>query len=561
MRDNGGVNRTLLAVTLPLLLALGCGGEQSGPRGASSGRILDDSIPQDGGTVLRRLESDVTTLNPILAKNTYDRRVTNFLFSPLLNLDADLLPVAGLAESWDISPDGRRYTFHLNPKAMFSDHVPVRASDVLFSLRKIVDPHVEAPQLAGSFEQLDLPNCTAPDPHTVVLAFKEALASQLIQFNNVPVLPQHIYDRPDFDTAFTSTAVGSGPYRLVRRVPGKEVLMVRRDDYWTIKPHIKNVLWKVVVDHQTAWNAVKRGELDESIITADVFARESTRPEVQRTIDFRRFYTLSYNYIAWNTRDPMVADPRVRRALAMCIDLKSMISNIYHGTARAMSGPFTPDQWAFNPAVPVIEYDPAGAKRALASAGWLDSDGDGVLDHAGKPLAFEMLFTIGNPVSLEFAQMLQSALKDVGVKMTVTQMDPAIFFQRVLAGNYQSAYLNWELDPDPDPFAILHSSQMPPHGQNFVFYSNPEADSLIDEGRRTFDQSKRIAIYQRLHEILANDQPYTTTVQGSQKYAIRKRVRNARESRGWGLFLWYPGEFDWWLAPEQPQRASAMMEP
>jgi peptide/nickel transport system substrate-binding protein len=547
------VKRTLVASCVALSFLLACGGEK--PRQTEIAP-LDDSVPRDGGTIIRHLESDVTSLNPVMAANTFDRRVTNFLFSPLLNLDANLRPIAGLADSWEVTPDGKRYTFHLNPNATFSDHTPVRASDVLFTVRKIADPSTEAVQLAGSFEQLDLPNCKAVDDKTVILAFKDELASQLIQFNNLPVLPEKIYNRPDFKTAFTATAVGSGPYRLVRRTPGKEILMERREDYWSTKPHIKNVLWKVVVDQQTAFSAVKRGDLDEAIITSDMWARESSRPELLKSINFSRYYTLNYNFIGWNNRDPLFADRRIRHALAMCVDLRSTINNLYRGTARAMSGPFTPDQWSYNPAVPVIEFDPPGARRVLASAGWLDTDGDGILDHDKKPFTFDLDVTAGSPVTMQFAQLFQAGLKEAGVNMNIVVLDPAVFFQKVFAGNYQAAYLSWELDPDPDPFALFHSSQIPPHGQNFVFYSNPEADRLIEEGRRTLDQSKRVPIYQRLHQLLADDQPYTWTIQVSVKYAVRKRVRNVKSSKGWGMFLWYPGEFDWWLADENARLPS-----
>ncbi|MEO8035612.1 MAG: ABC transporter substrate-binding protein [Acidobacteriota bacterium] len=545
------MNRTVVVVGAAILLSLSCTGEKPRPAEAS---VVDDSVPRDGGTILRRLESDVTTLNPVMAGSTYDRRVANFLFAPLLNLDASLRPIAGVADTWEVSPDGKSYTFHLNPKATFSDRSPVRASDVLFTLKKIADPATEAAQLAGSFEQIDLPNCVVKDDHTLVLAFKGALASQLIQFNNLPILPERVYNRPDFKTAFTDTAVGSGPYRLVRRIPGKEILMERREDYWSTKPHIKSVLWKVVVDSQTALSAVKRGDLDETMITSDMWARESVRPELQRTLDFRRSYTLNYNFVGWNTRDPLFTDKRVRHALAMCVDLRAIINNLYRGTARAMSGPFTPDQWAYNPAVPVIEFDPPGARRLLASMGWLDSDGDGILDHDKKPFAFDMVVTAGTPVTLEFAQLYQAGLKEAGVKMNIVVIDPSVFFQRVFSGNYQAVYMSWELDPDPDPFSLFHSSQIPPHGQNLVYYSNPEADRLLEEGRRTLDVSKRIPIYQRLHQLLADDQPYTTTVQVSVKYAVRKRVRNVRDSKGWGILLWYPGEFDWWLAEDGRQR-------
>jgi peptide/nickel transport system substrate-binding protein len=544
------VNRIRSAFALCLLLLAACSKEQPiQPQAA----VEDDSTPVDGGTVIRRLQNDVNTLNPILIESRYDHAVAAYLFTPLLQLDANLLPTTAgsLTDKYEISSDGKLYTFHLNPKATFSDGTPVRASDAVFTINKIVDPKSESAQFAGWFEQLDAAGTRALDDHTLVVAFKQAVAPQTVAFNGVRVIPERVYSQGDFKSAFSMTAVGPGPYRLVRRVPGKEILLERRADYWGVKPHIQNVLFKVVSSETTAWNAIKRGDIDETIIDSDTWLNQSRNPEILKTIDFRRFYMASYNYIAWSGRDPVLADKRVRRALAMCVDLQSVINGLYHGTARAMNGPFTPDQWSYNPQVPVIQYNPTEGKRILASMGWLDTDGDGILDKNQKPFSLEMIVVSGSQTSVAFAQLLQSDLKKIGVDLKISPLDGSAFLQRLLAGNFQTAYFAWDLDPDPDPNAIYHSSQFPPAGQNFVFYKSAAADALIEQGRRELNHAKRVAIYRQLHAVLADDQPYTWTVQVSAKWAISKRIKNVKESKGWGLFLWYPGELDWWIPKSQ----------
>ncbi len=534
---------------LAVLVALACTKEHRVP--PVSRTAAEEGPAEEGGTLVRRLASDVNTLNPVLTTSKYDHLVFNYLFTPMVYLDANLQCIPGLADKWDISPDGKLYTFHLNPRATFDDGTPVRATDVIFTLKRILDPQSEAAELAGMFEQADLEHTKVIDDHTVAIAFKKALAPQLSHFNNFNVLPEHVYAQGDFLKDFNSRAVGEGPYRLIRRDAGREILVERREDYWGKKPYIKDVLFKVIHDDVTAWNAVKRGDIDESQITSDVWYMESSRPDLQRYIDFRRLYYLSYTYIGWNERNPILADKRVRQALGMCVDIKSIISNLYHGTARAMNGPFVPDQWAYNPTVPIPPYDPPAAKRLLASAGWLDTDGDGILDKNKTPLKFDMFVFAGSQISTQLAQLYQAELKKIGVAMNIVTLDPPVYFERLTAGNFEAVNLTWDLDPDPDPYPLYHSSQIPPHGQNFVYYSNPEADRLIDEGRTTLDQSKRVAIYQQLHAILAEDQPYRWTLQVSVKWAINKHVHGVAESKGYGLFLWYPGEFDWWIPKNQ----------
>jgi peptide/nickel transport system substrate-binding protein len=503
--------------------------------------------PQDGGTLVRRLVADIRTFNPVRTAGGYDVYVHKYLYTPVIYLDRYLQPAPGLAKSWRVSPDGLIYRFDLNEKATFSDGSPVRAEDVLFTLRKIVDPMSEASQLAGLFEQLDLTHTRTIDNHTIEVVFRRPLANQLIHFADVRVLPERIYGKGDFKRDFNDLAVGSGPYTLVRREAGKEIVLERRKDYWRERPHIQTVVFKIIADHGTAWNALKLGQIDETIISSDNWLREHKNPNFTSTIDFRRFYRLNYNFIGWNNRNRLLSDKRIRRALAMCIPTDSIIRDLFHGTARAVNGPFTPDEYAYNPSVPQIHFDPAQATRILSETGWIDRDGDGVLDKNGKKFALEMLIIPGSAATTQFAQTVQAETKKIGVQIEIRAVDGAATMQQVRAGNFDAVYLSWELDADPDPHSLFHSSQFPPRGQNFVFYSNPEADRLIDDARRELDPSKRKDLYWRLHQLLADDQPYTWTVQVSMKWGINKRLHGVAASPGYGLFLWYPGEFNWWI--------------
>ena len=515
-----------------------------------------DGTPQEGGTLVRRIEADIVTLNPVTSTSTYDRQVVDYLFTPIVHVDQDLEPIPGLADSWEVLEGGKLYRFELNQKATFSDGTPVKASDVVFTLRKIFDPTSEALQIIGAFEYLDLARTRAIDNDTVEIGFRQPLAAQLIRFHDVMVLPEHVYSKGKFREDFNSTAVGSGPYRLVRRDPGKEIVVERREDYWREKPPLKTVVFKVIADHATAWSALRRGDIDETRLSSDIWRREQANPEYANSVDFRRFYTMSYNFIAWNLRTPRLVDRRVRQALSMCIPTQSVINDLYYGTARAMSGPFTPDSFAYNPTVPVTRYDLTGAKRLLTNAGWMDSNGDGVVDSKGKPLKIELILIAGNATTLQFGQMLQAEMKKIGVQLELTVLDFSSAIQRIMEGNYESAYFAYDLDNDPDPFNILHSSQFPPRGQNFAYYANPEIDRIIVQARSEMDRSKRKDLYWRLHEIVAADQPYTFTIQVSSKWGLHKRVRGAEVS-GYGLYRWFPGPLAWWIprdrrAPARP---------
>jgi peptide/nickel transport system substrate-binding protein len=508
-------------------------------------------LPEEGGTLYRRLGGEINTLNFVRHNTLNEKYVLEYLHDPILAWNDQHELVPALARSWEVTDGGRRFVFNLDPRATFSDGSPVRASDVVFTLQKIVDPESESAQYAGLFTGLDLSSTRALDDQTVQVVFRQPRASQIEAFN-IPVLPEHVYAEGDFrDYAFE--VVGSGPYVLEQRTPGSEIRLKRREDYWRQKPHIHEIVFRVIGEDATAWSAMKSGRLDAERISTDRWLSEKDSPAVRSLMEFHVFYELEYMFIAWNNRHPALSDPRVRRAMSTALDRRSIVESIYHGTARIISGPYTPDQRYYNTRVPPIAYDLEEASRLLDEAGWLRAGGGGTRQREGEALTIELYVSAGSTISQQIGQILQEALRQIGVSLRVTPLERATFFSNIVGGNFDAALLSWGIDSDPDQFTTFHSTQTPPAGQNFIYYRNREADRLIVEGRRELDPQKRLAIYHELHRVLAEDQPYTWIVQESKKWAVNRRVRNVQVARGIGLFLWHPGSRTWWI-PEELQR-------
>ena len=525
------------------LLPAGCTRETPAPPVKETAATTTvEAGPRQGGRLVRRLESDISTLNYLFQSTEEERQVLQYLYDPLIDFDANLEPIPGTIAKWEIEDGGKTYVLHIDPRAVFSDGKPVTSADVIFTLHKILDE--QSPQFAAWFESLDREQTKAVDEKTVRVVFTEPRVTQLNAFN-IGVLPQHVYSQGKFDRI--TAVVGNGPYVLQRRESGKSVLLARNEKYWREKPHIDSVLFRVIADDNVAWTAINRGDIHVTRVNNDTWFRQKDNPDVHQRIRFHDTYQLLWNCVPWNLKDPLFADVRVRRAMAMAYDTKTVIEQLYHGQARALSGPFTPDTWANNPEVHPVEFNLEGAAALLASAGWRDTDNDGTLDRDGKPFAFTLLIPAGSATSVSQSQVYQEALKKIGITMTISTQDGAAFFDRILKGNYQAAMLAWTNDPDPDPYSLFHSSQFPPTGLNVVQYANAEVDRLLERGRTTFDRAARTEIYHQLHEILAAEQPYLFMVQVGLKWAVDARVQNVRAGKGVGLFLWHPGPYDWWL--------------
>jgi len=499
--------------------------------------------PRDGGRVAVRLEGAVNTLNYLLHTTEDERLVLSFLYDPLIAFDQNLSPIPATATRWEVQDGGRTYVLHLDPKATFSDGKPVRAADVVFTLNKIID--ADSVQFGAAFETLDREQTKAIDDRTVRVAFKEARAGQLLAFN-IGVLPEHVYAQGDFKK--NRAAIGNGPY-VVKQRNNRQILLERREDYWRTKPRIQSVLFRPVADDAVAWKALQRGDLDVARVNNDVWSRVKDDPNVQRELTFHTFYRLGYNAIAWNLSDPLLSDARVRRALAMSFDRQTVIERLYFGQARAITGPFTPDQASNNAEVAPIDFNPAAASGLLSSAGWSDSDKDGVLDREGKKFELTLLIPAGSDAARDQAQVFQQSLRQIGIALEAKIIDEAAFYDLVLQGNYQAAYLSWVNEPDPDAYGQFHSSQAG-EGMNVVRYRNEEADQLMEEARGEMDTARRLDLHHQLHEVLSRDQPYLWTVQVAEKWGVRKRLQNVQVAKAYGLFHWYPGPRGWWVAAE-----------
>jgi peptide/nickel transport system substrate-binding protein len=451
--------------------------------------------------------ADAVNLLPVLASDGTSGDINGLVYNGLVRYDKDLNIEGELAERWEISPDNLTLTFHLRQGVRWHDGAPFTAEDVLFTYRLLVDPKTPT-AYAERYRQVA--TAEVLDAYTFRVRYHKPLATALISWA-FSVHPRHLLEGVEITKSpLASHPIGTGPYRFVAWQRGEKIVLEANPDYFEGPPYIQRVLYRVIPDASTMFLEMQSGGLDHMGLTPLQYARQTDTPAFRRRFRKYRYPAFAYTYLGYNLHRPMFQDKRVRQALSYAIDKQEIIDGVLLGLGQVASGPYKPGSWAHNSDVSLYRYDPQRARALLAEAGWQDSDGDGVLDRGGKPLAFTIVTNQGNDQRVKAGEIIQRRLSEVGVKVKLRVVEWAAFLKEFInPGNFDATILGWSGGIDPDVYNVWHSSKTGPGELNFIAFQNTEVDQLLEAGRRTFDQKERKRFYDRFQEILAEEQPYT----------------------------------------------------
>jgi peptide/nickel transport system substrate-binding protein len=246
----------------------------------------------------------------------------------------------------------------------------------------------------------------------------------------------------------------------------------------------------------------------------------------------------------------LFADKRVRQAIAYGVNKDEIIQGVLLGLGKEATGPYKPGTWVYNSNVKTYPYNPEKARELLSDAGWRDTDGDGILDKDGQPFEFEIITNQGNEIRAKCAEIIQRRLGEIGVKVKIRILEWAAFVNDFInKRRFDATILGWTVPLDPDIYDVWHSSKMGPKELNFISYKNDEVDALIEKGRETFDQGARKKYYNRIQEILAEEQPYLFLYVPDALPIIHARFRGVEPAP-----LGIGHNFIKWYVPKEEQR-------
>jgi len=494
---------------------------------------LHVSAPSRVKFTLNRVDQDLfENLGQILGKEYFSSFPSSDFMTAKTPLDRDRIS----ALSRQILPAIEHnpvLVFHLRPDVKFQDEHTFDAEDVKFTYESIMNPKNLSPRIAD-YEPVK--SVVVMDPHTVKITYKR-LYSPAIGTWGMGILPEHLLNAESLkkeairlkkdpekysmrQSPFNRRPLGSGPFTFREWKSDQYIVLDRFMDYWEGAPNYQQYVLRIIPDLLTQEMEFYAGTLDSY----------SVQPhQVDRLRKDPRFQSFSgtafgYSYIGYNLRRKPFDDPRIRRALGMAIDVNKIIRYVLYGQGERITGPFVKQTDFYDHRIKPLPYDPEGALKLLAEAGW-QRNKEGWLEKNGQKLQFTLITNSGNDLRKAILAIAQDAWKQIGIDVRTDLLEWSVFIQeRVNKLDFDALILGWQMGIDPDLYQIWHSSQTDPYQLNFVGFGNKEADDLIVKIRREYDHRKQVEFCHRLHGIIAREQPYTFLYVGKWTAVLDKRI-------------------------------------
>jgi peptide/nickel transport system substrate-binding protein len=459
-------------------------------------------------------------------------------------------------------------TFQMRNDVKFSDSTPLTSADILFTYELILNDKIDAPRDREAIKDL-VKNITAKGPYEVSFFFKKPYFESFGVAAGFGILPKHFYSQftPQQINETPGLLLGSGPYTMEDPktwTPGKLLVLYRNPRYWGVPPAFDRVIYREINLDAARLTLFRNREVDVFPAQPEQYVKMIKDEELLKRTKHYEYerVTGGYGFIAWNqqrkstdagaapgaTKATAFADARVRRAMTMMIDRQRLFDEILLGYGIPISGPFNRLSRQYDQAVKPWPYDIAAAKSLLKEAGFSEDAGTGVIkDKDGKQFRFTVTYPSGTGFWDRVLLSLKDSLTKAGVVMELEPLEWSIFDSRIKARDFDALCMAWGGGIESDPWQMFHSSQIKNQADNFTSYSNPKFDALCDEARRTVDEEKRMPLWQQVHKILHEDQPYTFLYSRKSLMFIDDRIQNVQRTKV-GL-----NERDEWYVPKNLQ--------
>ncbi|MDH4351567.1 MAG: ABC transporter substrate-binding protein [Gemmatimonadota bacterium] len=506
------------------------------------------------GVIVIASGADADALLPVFADGV-GRTVSDQLFLKLadVGLAANTVGDSGfvprLAESWAFEDD-RTLVFRLRADARWHDGTPVTAGDVVFTYavyRDTVIGSAAGPHVAA------IDSVRARDDRTAVFYFARAYPEQFFDAtHHMRILPRHLLDsvpRAAWRThPLARRPVGNGPFRLAEWRPGELIELLADSGFFGGVPGPARLIWRIVPDFNAAVTQLVGQEAD--FVEAVVGPENVERVEAADHLRLVEYSSTVYIYLGFNLRGPngrgahpLFQDRALRRALTVAVNREVIIEAVLGGWGAIPPGPTTAAVWVAEGAAPQLPYDSAEAARQLDALGWRDTDGDGIRDRDGQPLAFDLLYPSSSGIRQRAGVILQEQFRLVGAAVQLMPVEFNVWLDRARAGRFDAILGAWLIDLPPGSMRAMWGTSGI-GGSNYDAYASPVFDSLVDRAAETTDPGTARALWHEALQVINDDAPAVWLFSPKTLAGVNRRLTNVtlRPDEWWAtVWTWKSG--------------------
>lgn len=453
------------------------------------------------GFVVFRINSNPTTLDPGLIVDVNSATIAAKLFNGLVRLDESLTIQPDIAEKWNISPDGRTYTFYLRKGVRFLNGREVRAEDFKYSFERVLSPQSRSPntwvldKIEGAKEFIkgtakEVKGIKVLGDRILRLRLEQPHAAFLALLTMTPayVVPREEAQKPDFST----NPSGTGPFFLKKWSHNNELILERREDYFEGPARIKGIIYRIIPEDLTAITEFELSNIDILSLPASALRKYRTDPVKRHWLISGP--SLNIYYLGMNCSKPPLDNLLLRRAIGYAIDRKKILDTTYEKRGILANSIIPPPLKTWG-TTPNLSYNPLLSKKLIKKSGY-----------KGEELQF---YVTSDQEVIDIAEVIQEYLRGIGLNVKIRQLEWSAYKEALIKGEEHLFWLSWWADyPDPENFLfpLFHSSNFGAKG-NRTRYKNPEVDTLIEMGQKTLEKKRQAWFYKKAEEIILKEAP------------------------------------------------------
>jgi len=444
-------------------------------------------------------------LDPALVTADSSFQAIALSYDELIQFDANFKPQAMLATTWE-TPDDKTFTFHLRPDVKFHNGRAMTSADVKFSLERIMDPKTNSPWLS---QLAPIASIETPDAQTVIFHMKQAYGPFLSTLTSgwAAIVPQE--DVQKYGN-LQKTVDGTGPFKLKEYVQDTRTVLDANPSYWLPGlPKLAEITYQILPDEPSRLAAIRNGDIMMTTLADPASVQVASTASGVKVINQE---TTDYYLLGINCKKAPFDNVKVRQALSLAIDRQAVLQAVFFGEGH-VTGPIVPTlgDWAVPvDSLPFYKPDPAQAKQLLKEA------------DLGSGFAMKILASPLYPEFISIALVLQQQLKQVGITVTLDQVEWGTFIDRWKKRDFDTfvSYNGSGNDPDRALFPAFTTGG----SVNAFQFSDPKVDQLLQQGRETVDPEKRKPFYQQAEQAIAQEAPAIFISTRTAHYALRDNV-------------------------------------